>query len=841
MHHHYLPSSMLALALAASPAAGQTGKNPLTLHYDRPATYFEESLLIGNGRLGAIIYGGTAEERISLNDITLWTGEPEGDPTTPDAYKHLPDIRAALDSEDYARADSLNRLLQGHYSQNYQPLGTLTLTACGQPLAADAAPTGYRRSLDLNRAVAEVNYEEGGVRCSREYFASAPDSVIVIRLRGEGGATFSRRITFHSLLPHQTSAYLLDAPAQRDRLRALEFKPATAATGRGEIEVDGYAAYSSMPNYFRGKQEKFSYDPRRGTQFRTLIRVIAADGKVSAPYNDVLEVSGCTEALIIIGNATSFDGPYRDPATSGRPYREEVQRQVEAASKLAFDSLLHRHLADYAPLFGRVSLDLGTTPASVASLTTDKQLWDYLDGITFNPDLEELYFQYGRYLLLASSRTEGVPANLQGLWNEYITPPWSANYTTNINVEENYWPAETANLSELHLRSMIGWIRQLPRSGEVSARNYYGVARGWNVGQNSDIWAMTNPVGLQEGDPCWASWTMGGAWLSTHLWEHYAFTMDEDYLRDVYPVLRGAADFCLGWLIEKEGYLMTSPGTSPENKFVAPDGSHVATLYGGTADLAMVRECLIDTREAAKVLGIDRAYCDTIGRTLARLLPYRIGAKGQLQEWYHDFDDEDPHHRHQSHLFGLYPGHHITLEGTPDIARACARTLVIKGDRTTGWSTGWRVNLEARLHDGEAAYRYLRKLLSYVSPDDYTGQDKLRGGGTYPNLLDAHQPFQIDGNFGGTAGIIEMLVQSSLEEGVTLLPALPKRWARQGELRGVRVRGGFELDFAWRNGQITSLEVRSLRRDRASLSIRQGASKWNVTLAPGASSKVKTL
>ena len=806
--------------------------NSLTLHYSKPANYFEETLVIGNGNLGAAIYGGTNEDRISLNDVTLWTGEPEGEPFSPDAYKNIKAIRDALFAEDYAKANELNKQIQGHYSENYQPLGTLTITDLkGHQAAAD-----YFRSLDIKKAIATDKYAKDGTLYTKEYFASAPDSVIVIKLKAEGGKINSR-ISFHSLLPHKTFAYRMDNAKTKDRFRTLDFVPEKSEIGVAEMCIDGYSAFTSLPGYYDGEEEKFQYDGKRGIHFRSLLRVIAKDGAVKSPYTDVIDLEDCSEAVILFTNVTSFNGPHKNPVTEGRKYKKDAKARMEAAAKKTYEELLAAHLEDYQSLFNRLDIDFGQTDAETLALDTDDQLKKNVDEATFNPDLEELYFQFGRYLLISSSRTAGVPANLQGLWNEYLTPPWSSNYTTNINVEENYWPAEIANLGELQESSMIGWIKNLPKSGEISAKNYYGVQKGWNLGQNSDIWCMTNPVGMRGGDPCWACWTMGGAWLSTHLWEHYTFTLDKEYLASVYDVMKGAADFCLEWMIEKDGYLMTAPCTSPENVYVTDKGVHAATLYGGFADIAMIKECLLDTRAAAKILDYDKEYIAQIDAALKKLLPYKVGSRGNLQEWYYDWEDEDWQHRHQSHLFGLFPGHHISLTETPELAKACAKSLEIKGDKTTGWSTGWRVNLFARLQDAPQAYHIYRKLLKYVTPDDYRGEDRVKGGGTYPNLLDSHNPFQIDGNFGGTAGVIEMLVQSSFENGVTLLPALPENWKKQGHLNGVRVRGGFELSFSWKNGRITSLTAKNVTSEKRSVKISCGNQKWNVSLAPGKSKK----
>jgi len=730
------------------------------LHYSRPAHFFEEAMVIGNGNLGAIIYGGVSENRISLNDITLWTGDP--DTVTYNLSHHVDGVRQALFREDYVKANELNRQLQGHYSENYQPLGWITISD-----SSLSDSSSYRRGLNMEEALA---YDRFG-SVERTYFASAPDSVVVIRLQGQPNAT----LEFHSLLPH------------------------TVSLKDDEIIVDGYVAYHSLPHYLWDVKQKFYYDSTRGIHFRTIIKRVGD--------------------LVLVSNVTSYD--HKD-------YRRDVRARIDKAAAKTYDCLKERHLHDYQHLYGSFDLFLGSNASEDLSLPTDRRLRLNSDETTFHPALEADYIRYGRYLLISCSRTLGVPANLQGLWNEQILPPWSSNYTTNINVEENYWPAEITGLGSLHRKSLIEWILRLSFNGERSARGIYGVQRGWCLGQNSDIWAMTNPVGLQKGDPSWACWTMGGAWLATHLWEHYAFTMDETYLAEVYDAIKGAADFCIDWLVEKDGYLLTAPGTSPENIFITPQGDHVATLYGSTSDLAMIRECLLDVRSAARVLHRDALYCDTIDQVLARLYPYQVGRDGNLQEWYHDWPDAEPQHRHQSHLFGLYPGHHITLDSTPQLAQACARTLAVKGDNTTGWSCGWRVNLYARLHQAEDAYHMFRQLMRYVSPDDYQGSDKVCGGGTYPNMLDAHSPFQIDGNFGGTAGAIEMLAQSSLEQGVDLLPALPACWAREGWVRGLRVRGGFSIDFSWKEGRVTSLKVHNLTSRSRTITLRSRDQKWVV-------------
>ncbi len=756
------------------------------LHYDRPAEFFEEALVVGNGRLGATVYGGTAEDRISLNDITLWTGEPDLEPVNPDASRHLPEVRAALDREDYKAADSLVMRIQGHESEKYEPLGTLYIDYLGR----EGSPTGYSRRLSLATATATTEYSLGGSGYRTEYFASAPDSVIVVRITSGGEGKVSARIRLDCQLPHEVTS-------DGDRL-----------------VCSGYAAYTANSFYETGEHgERFFYDPGRGIHFRTIVAVQNKGGKVTAEEGTLL-AEGCREVTLLIANATSFNGAGKDPVKEGRAYEAEVSRVIAKAIEKGYDAIRKDQIEDYQRLYGRVSLDLGMTEDSIRSLTTDRQLRLYTQEGQRNPELEALYFQYGRYLLISSSRTPGVPANLQGLWNEHLSAPWRSNYTVNINLEENYWGAETTNLGELHA-PLLTFIKAMERSGRQSARAYYGIGEGWCAGHNSDIWAMTNPIGEGVANPQWANWPMGGAWLSTHIWEHYTFSRDRAFLESFYPTLKGAAEFCLSWLVEKDGELITSFSTSPENMYRTPDGYEGNTLYGGTADLAIIRECVTDAMKAAAELGKDEQFRKAAAEKLSRLRPYHTGSRGNLLEWYHDWEDADWTHRHQSHLIGLYPGHHISPGLTPDLARAAARSLEIKGDMTTGWSTGWRINLYARLLDGERAYHMVRTLLKYVSPDGYQGPDKMWGGGTYPNLLDAHSPFQIDGNFGGSAGMAEMLMQSDTAK-VTLLPACPGAWD-SGSVSGLRSRCGMEVAFSWEDGTVTSVTLTALADTTATL------------------------
>lgn len=815
----YFVKKNLWIALCLLPIGMMTAQ---TLHYDRPAAYFEEALPIGNGTMGGMVYGGAECDRISLNDITLWTGEPCNMKVySPDAHKTIPAIREALRKGDYREADRLQREVQGHFSQNYQPLGQLTI----EQLDTTEAVSQYRRWLDIGNATAHTVYHRGQYQYATEYFASHPDSGLVIRLTTDNPRGIHVRLSMDCQLRHVKSA-----------------------SEGGVMMVDGYAGYASLPSYYDAK-EKFAYDPNRGIHFRTKMQVAATNMRAEG---DCVVVDGSREVTLYVVSATSFNGYDKDPVREGRHYKQLADARLRRLVAVPYQQLLNRHMNDYKSIYNRVKLTLAplsspqggknhpdgnTSPFGEDGRGLDEVLREYVDESLFNPELEALYFQYGRYLLISCSRTPNVPANLQGLWNESILPPWSCNYTSNINVEENYWAAETANLPEMH-QSLFTYMKELQGSGELTAKAYYGVDRGWCLAHNTDIWAMTCPVGLHTGDPMWANWNMGGAWVSTHIWEHYTFSLDKDFLKEYYPVLKGAAEFCLGWLVNADdlqpatygnasaGQLITAPSTSPENVFVTDKGYHGRTCYGGFADLAMIRECLTDARNAALVLQEDPEFVAEAEEALSRLHPYKIGKKGNLQEWFYDWEDEDPHHRHQSHLFGIYPGHSIDdgVNTKEAIYRAASKTLELKGDMTTGWSTGWRVNLYARLHDAKNAYHIYRKLLSYVSPDGYKGKDARRGGGTYPNLLDAHSPFQIDGNFGGCAGVVEMLMQSEFvldKKGtaaveVELLPALPDNW-KEGAVSGIRARGGITVDMTWQGGRVTALTLTALKACRVQL------------------------
>ena len=781
MRKYLLISTLFCITATAQQA-------PMVLQYDKPASYFEESLPIGNGKLGALVYGGTDDNIIYLNDITLWTGKPVDRNLDADAHQWIPKIREALFNEDYALADSLQLHVQGPNSQHFQPLGTLHIKDLGL-----GEISGYHRSLNLDSAIIKDRYVRDGKTIEREYFASYPDKLIAIRMKGD----INCRIALTAQVPHQVKAI----PSQ--------------------LTMTGYA----------------TGDAQESIHFCTMLSV-KTDGEMAASDSSVT-ITNAKEATIYIVNETSFNGFDKHPVHEGAPYLENAANDLWHTQNLSYDEFFERHLADYKAVYDRVKLCLSGNPGTSGfSGNTDALLKAYTDEGGQSRYLEELYFQFGRYLLISSSRTPNVPANLQGLWTPHLWSPWRGNYTVNINLEENYWPAFVANMAEM-AEPLDGFVAALAANGQYTAKNYYNITKGWCSSHNSDIWAMTNPVGEKNEKPEWSNWNMGGAWLVNTLWERYQFTQDKNYLKTVaYPLMKGAADFCLNWLIESPlvpGELITAPSTSPENEYKTDKGYHGMTCYGGTADLAIIRELFINTIAAGKILGEKNKEME---KALARLHPYTIGHMGDLNEWYYDWDDWDFQHRHQSHLIGLYPGNHLT---DATLQKAAERSLEIKGDKTTGWSTGWRINLWARLHKPEQAYHIYQKLLTYVSPDKYRGPDRRRSGGTYPNLMDAHPPFQIDGNFGGTAGVCEMLMQSQCTMQnkciIELLPACPEQW-KDGKVSGLCARGGYEVSFEWKDGNVHSCSITA--KNNGTVTLLYNGQQKTIKMKAGKTQLIKT-
>ena len=790
MRNYLLLSALLCQMAMAQEQA------PMMLQYDKPATYFEESLPIGNGKLGALVYGGTDDNIIYLNDITLWTGKPVDRNLDADAHKWIPAIREALFNEDYKLADSLQLHVQGPNSQYYQPLGTLHIKDLGI-----GEITKYQRTLDIDSAIVRDSYKRNGKLITREYFASNPDKLIAIRLRGD----INCQIALTAQVPHQVKSTL------------------------GQLTMTGHA----------------TGNPQESTHFCTMISV-KTDGEMAASDSS-LTINKAKEAIIYIVNETSFNGFDKHPVREGANYLEMVTNDIWHTQNMTYEEFYARHLADYKAIYDRVKICLNKEgrnpndlPGAKERRLTDQLLLDYTNGNDQTPYLEELYFQFGRYLLISSSRTKNVPANLQGLWAPQLWSPWRGNYTVNINLEENYWPAFVANMAEM-AEPLDGFIAGLAANGKYTAKNYYNINEGWCSSHNSDIWAMTNPVGEKNESPEWSNWNLGGAWLVNTLWERYQFTQDKEYLKNTaYPLMKGAAQFCLRWLIEnpkQPDELITAPSTSPENEYKTDKGYHGTTCYGGTADLAIIRELFINTIAAGKILGQKNKEME---QALAKLHPYTIGHMGDLNEWYYDWDDWDFQHRHQSHLIGLYPGNHLT---DATLQKAAERSLEIKGDKTTGWSTGWRINLWARLHNPKQAYHIYQKLLTPIAPrgsKKHNWKEWHKGGGTYPNLFDAHPPFQIDGNFGGTAGVCEMLMQSTLKNNqavIELMPAVPEAW-KEGHVSGLCARGGYEVSFEWKDGYVRNCTIKA--KKAGTITLLYNGQQKTVKFKAGQTQNIKT-
>lgn len=739
----------------------------MRLWYEQPAESWVEALPVGNGRLGAMIYGRTEREVLSLNEDTLWSGYPRDLNPQGKAGFFRKAAELAKNKKYHEAQELVEKELTSGWTQSYMPLGDLILD-----FKHNDSIESYTRDLDISTAVASVEYSVSAVRYKREIIASAPDNIIAISLTCNKSKSINFAMSFKCLLKSSVSV------------------------SNGLLVLKGEAPSHVEPSYSNDLQNPVVYsdrDDERGMLFAAMARVITTGGRVTSKL-DSIEVEEADEAVILIDARTSFAGYDVHPYLNGKEFECVCANNIGYAAGKAYDTILSAHISDYRNYFDRVSLDLGESEAS--ALPTDKRLYRFRE-IQEDPSLYTLLFQYGRYLLISSSREGTQPANLQGIWNSELRPPWSSNYTININAQMNYWLALPGNLGELQ-QPFVKLIEELAVNGRKTAHEVYG-ARGFTSHHNTDLWRLTSPMGNHwEGSACFAFWNVSAGWLCSHLFDQYEYTLDKDFLKEkAYPIMKSAALFLLDIMVEdSEGYLIVCPSTSPENTFIY-EGRKCNISATATMTMTVVRELFRNCIKCCDILGCDPEFADELREKLKRLYPYRTGSKGQLLEWYEEYEEFEQGHRHISHLYGLHPANEITVEDTPELAEACKVSLNLRGDEGTGWSLSWKINQWARLFDGDRALKLLNMQLRVVKD---TGFNYGEGGGTYINMLDAHPPFQIDGNFGSASGIAEMLLQSRGNR-IFILPALPSAWEK-GCVKGLCAKGRVTADIEWDKGLV---------------------------------------